>query len=87
MRATGQKRQRNELIRQILQICGGCNYGQGKGTGLVCTRKRPCSNKRVKQLLVALDKPAHGNYTDLGNKVGNNVGNKVGDKVGNNLEG
>ena len=46
---------RQEIILKILQVCGACKYGQGKGPGLVCTKKGPCHSKRVKRWIKELD--------------------------------
>lgn len=44
--------EKNELVRKILQVCGACSHGQGKGRGLVCDRKKSlCHSKKVRQWL------------------------------------
>jgi len=49
------ERARNDIIRDIARVCGACPHGQGKGQGLVCTRKRSCPRKKVKKWLKELD--------------------------------
>ena len=44
----------NDLIRRIAQVCGTCKHGQGKGRGLVCTRKHQCPSKNVRRWLKEL---------------------------------
>ena len=51
------KSERNELVRKILQICGPCSHGQGKGRGLICDRKKSlCYSKRVSKWLKEIEK-------------------------------
>jgi len=45
----------NDLIRKIAQVCGTCKHGQGKGRGLVCTRKHQCHSKNVRGWLKELE--------------------------------
>jgi len=46
----------NELTRLILQACGSCKFGQGRGRGLVCTKKGPCHKARVKHWMQLIEK-------------------------------
>jgi hypothetical protein len=58
VRALGneEKQKRNELVRRILQLCGACSHGQGKGRGLICDRKKSqCHSKRVRKWLEEID--------------------------------
>lgn len=49
--------ERNELIRKILQVCGACSHGQGKGRGLICDRKRSqCHSKQVRKWLKEIER-------------------------------
>lgn len=50
------EREKNELIRKIVQVCASCSHFRGLGCYSVCNRKRSqCPNKRVKEWLDKLD--------------------------------